>query len=52
LKTTFRLEGERNLEGKGYLEDEDEMEDNIKLHLKELKYDCVDWIHLQRDREQ
>ena len=27
-------------------------EDNIKIHLQELKIDGVDWIHLARDRNQ
>jgi hypothetical protein len=26
-------------------------EDNIKMYLKEIRWNCVDWIHLAQDRD-
>jgi hypothetical protein len=28
------------------------MEDNIKIDLREIGLECVDWIHLAQDRDQ
>jgi hypothetical protein len=27
-------------------------EDNIKMHLREIEWGCIDWIHLAQDRDE
>jgi hypothetical protein len=43
----------RKLEGKGLLgRPRCSWEDNIKIYLKEIGWEGVDWIHLVQDRSQ
>jgi hypothetical protein len=34
------------------MKDMSRWEDNIKMNLKQLRDECMDWIHFSEDREQ
>jgi hypothetical protein len=45
----FGCESQKKID---HQEDLDVGEDNIKMHLREIGWDCMDWINLAQDRDQ
>jgi len=42
----------RKCEGKRPLGNRSRCEDNIRMHLKEMGWEGVEWMHLARDKDQ
>jgi len=38
--------------GRNHSEDHLDWEDNIKMHVREVGWESVDWLHVAQDRDQ